>query len=233
MSIYNIVASTDEATVVAEYTAEYNARSEKYQSEAELEREFIRQLISQGYEYISVHNEAALISNLRKQLELLNDFTFTDSEWKRFFKECIANDNEGIVEKTRKIQDDYIQILKREDGTTKNIYLLDKKNIHNNRLQVINQYEEESGKHETRYDVTILVNGLPLVHVELKRRSIAIREAFNQINRYQRDSFWASSGLFEYVQIFVISNGTHTKYYSNTTRNAHIKEQSSSERQKK
>ena len=232
MSIYNIVASTDEATVVAEYAAEYNARSEKYQSEAELEREFIRQLTSQGYEYISVHNEAALISNLRKQLELLNDFTFTDSEWKRFFKECIANNNEGIVEKTRKIQDDYIQILKREDGTTKNIYLLDKKNIHNNRLQVINQYEEEGGKHETRYDVTILVNGLPLVHVELKRRSIAIREAFNQINRYQRDSFWASSGLFEYVQIFVISNGTHTKYYSNTTRNAHIKEQSSSERQR-
>ena len=232
MSIYNIVASTDEATVVSEYTAEYNARSVKYQSEAELEREFIRQLTSQGYEYISVHNEAALISNLRKQLELLNDFTFTDSEWKRFFKECIANDNEGIVEKTRKIQDDYIQILKREDGTTKNIYLLDKKNIHNNRLQVINQYEEEGGKHETRYDVTILVNGLPLVHVELKRRGIAIREAFNQINRYHRDSFWASSGLFEYVQIFVISNGTHTKYYSNTTRNAHIKEQSSSERQR-
>ncbi|HRT01460.1 MAG TPA: type I restriction endonuclease subunit R [Fervidobacterium sp.] len=232
MSIYNIVASTDEATVVSEYTAEYNARSEKYQSEAELEREFIRQLTSQGYEYISVHNEAALISNLRKQLEMLNDFTFTDSEWERFFTECIANTNEGIVEKTRKIQDDYIQILKREDGTTKNIYLLDKKNIHNNRLQVINQYEEEGGKHETRYDVTILVNGLPLVHVELKRRGIAIREAFNQINRYHRDSFWASSGLFEYVQIFVISNGTHTKYYSNTTRNAHIKEQSSSERQR-
>jgi type I restriction enzyme R subunit len=232
MSIYNIVASTDEATVVAEYAAEYNVRPEKYQSEAELEREFIRQLTSQGYEYISVHNEAALIENLRKQLELLNDFTFTDSEWDRFFTECIANTNEGIVEKTRKIQDDHIQILKREDGTTKNIYLLDKKNIHNNRLQVINQYEEASGKHETRYDVTILVNGLPLVHVELKRRGVAIREAFNQIKRYQRDSFWAASGLFEYVQIFVISNGTHTKYYSNTTRNAHIKEQSSSERRR-
>jgi type I restriction enzyme R subunit len=232
MSIYNIVASTDEATVVAEYAAEYNVRPEKYQSEAELEREFIRQLTSQGYEYISVHNEAALTANLRKQLELLNDFTFTDSEWDRFFTECIANTNEGIVEKTRKIQDDHIQILKREDGTTKNIYLLDKKNIHNNRLQVINQYEEASGKHETRYDVTILVNGLPLVHVELKRRGVAIREAFNQIKRYQRDSFWAASGLFEYVQIFVISNGTHTKYYSNTTRNAHIKEQSSSERRR-
>ncbi|MBE6081867.1 MAG: type I restriction endonuclease subunit R, partial [Tissierellaceae bacterium] len=186
----------------------------------------------QGYEYISVHNEAALIANLRKQLELLNDFTFTNSEWDRFFTECIANTNEGIVEKTRKIQDDHIQILKREDGTTKNVYLLDKKNIHNNRLQVINQYEEAGGKHETRYDVTILVNGLPLVHVELKRRGVAIREAFNQIKRYQRDSFWAASGLFEYVQIFVISNGTHTKYYSNTTRNAHIKEQSSSERRR-
>lgn len=232
MSIYNIVASTDEATVVAEYAAEYNVRPEKYQSEAELEREFIRQLTSQGYEYISVHNEAALIANLRKQLELLNDFTFTDSEWDRFFTECIANTNEGIVEKTRKIQDDHIQILKREDGTTKNIYLLDKKNIHNNRLQVINQYEEAGGKHETRYDVTILVNGLPLVHVELKRRGVAIREAFNQIKRYQRDSFWAASGLFEYVQIFVISNGTHTKYYSNTTRNAHIEEQRNSERRR-
>mgnify|MGYP000959949321 FL=1 len=232
MSIYNIVASTDEATVVAEYAAEYNVRSEKYQSEAELEREFIRQLTSQGYEYISVHNEAALIANLRKQLELLNDFTFTDSEWDRFFTECIANTNEGIVEKTRKIQDDHIQILKREDGTTKNIYLLDKKNIHNNRLQVINQYEEAGGKHKTRYDVTILVNGLPLVHVELKRRGVEIREAFNQINRYQCDSFWASSGLFEYVQIFVISNGTHTKYYSNTTRNAHIREQNASERKR-
>ncbi|AUG59063.1 type I restriction endonuclease subunit R [Acetivibrio saccincola] len=232
MSIYNIVASTDEATVVAEYAAEYNVRPEKYQSEAELEREFIRQLTSQGYEYISVHNEASLIENLRKQLELLNDFTFTDSEWDKFFTECIANTNEGIVEKTRKIQDDHIQILKREDGTTKNIYLLDKRNIHNNRLQVINQYEEAGGKHETRYDVTILVNGLPLVHVELKRRGVAIREAFNQIKRYQRDSFWAASGLFEYVQIFVISNGTHTKYYSNTTRNAHIKEQNSSERRR-
>lgn len=232
MSIYNIVASTDEATVVAEYAAEYNVRPEKYQSEAELERDFIKQLTSQGYEYISVHNEASLTANLRKQLELLNDFTFTDSEWDRFFTECIANTNEGIVEKTRKIQDDHIQILKREDGTTKNIYLLDKKDIHNNRLQVINQYEEAGGKHETRYDVTILVNGLPLVHVELKRRGVAIREAFNQIKRYQRDSFWAASGLFEYVQIFVISNGTHTKYYSNTTRNAHIKEQSSSERRR-
>jgi type I restriction enzyme R subunit len=230
--MYNIVASTEESTVVAEYTAEHNNRSGKYQNEAELEQEFIELLVSQGYEYLPIKNETSLIANLRKQLEQLNKFTFTDNEWNRFFSECLANENEGIIEKTRKIQDDHIQILKRDDGTTKNVYLLDKKNIHNNKLQVINQYEEHSGTHKTRYDVTILVNGLPLVHIELKRRGIAIREAFNQIKRYQRESFWASSGLFEYVQIFVISNGTHTKYYSNTTRNAHIKEQIESERLK-
>lgn len=232
MSNYNIVASTEEVTVVAEYDTEHTDRPKKYQSEEALEQEFIRLLTSQGYEYLAIHNEAALIANLRRQLEILNDFTFTDNEWNQFFAERLANANEGVVEKTRKIQDDYIQILNREDGTTKNIYLLDKKNIHNNRLQVTNQYEEPGGKHESRYDVTILVNGLPLVHMELKRRGVAIREAFNQIRRYQRDSFWAASGLFEYVQIFVISNGTHTKYYSNTTRNAHIKEQNSNERRK-
>ena len=231
MNKYNIVASTDESTVVAEYTPNY-VRSSKYQSEAELERVFISILESQGYEHLKISNEAELTANLRRQLELLNNYSFTEGEWERFFAECLANTSEGIVEKTRKIQDDHIQILKRDDGTTKNIYLLDKKNIHNNRLQVINQYEEPGRKHETRYDVTVLVNGLPLVHVELKRRGVAIREAFNQINRYQRDSFWASSGLYEYVQIFVISNGTHTKYYSNTTRNAHIKEQLGRERKK-
>ena len=188
--------------------------------------------MSQGYDYLTIHSEANLIINLRTQLELLNNYLFSDKEWNSFYTGVITNTNEGIVEKTRKIHDDHVQILSRDDGTTKNIYLLDKKNIHNNRLQVINQYEEPGGKHDTRYDVTILVNGFPLVHVELKRRGVAIREAFNQINRYQRDSFWASSGLFEYVQVFVISNGTHTKYYSNTTRNAHIKEQNSSERQK-
>ena len=227
MSEYNIVMSTSESTVVAEYNFD-GKRSDSYQSEAALEKEFIRMLSEQGYEYITVHNEKELIINLRSQLEKLNDYKFSDDEWSRFFDECIANKNEHIVEKTRKIQDDHIQILKREDGTTKNIYLIDKKNIHNNRLQVVNQYEEKEGAHETRYDVTILVNGLPLVHTELKRRGVAIREAFNQIKRYQRDSFWAASGLYEYVQIFIISNGTHTKYYSNTTRNSHIKEMSGS-----
>ena len=203
-------------------------KSDAYQSEAALENEFIRLLQGQGYEYIQVRSEAELIQNLRRQLEALNRMTFTEEEWKRFFKNNLAGANEGIVEKTRKIQSDHVQPLQRDDGTSKNVYLLDKKNIHNNRLQVLNQYEEDQGKRNTRYDVTILVNGLPLVHVELKRRGVPIREAFNQIKRYQRDSFWAGSGLYEYIQIFVISNGTHTKYYSNTTRNSHVKEMSQS-----
>lgn len=231
MSQYNIVVSTDEATVVAEYIPKHG-RASSYQSESDLERGFIKLLESQGYEYLSIHEEDALINNLRIQLEKLNDYSFSDKEWERFFFECIANSNEGIVEKTRKIQADHVQVLRRDDDTTKNIYLIDKKNIHNNRLQVINQYEETEGTHSTRYDVTILVNGFPLVHIELKRRGIDIREAFNQINRYQRDGFWASSGLYEYIQVFIISNGTHTKYYSNTTRNAHIKEQSPSTRKR-
>lgn len=223
MSTYNIVLSTNESTVVTEYEPQLK-RSDAYQSEAALEAAFIKMLGEQGYEYVTIHNSDALIANLRRQLELLNNYQFTDKEWDSFFKSKIANVNEGIVEKTRKIQEDYVQNLTCEDGTTKNISLIDKKNIHNNRLQVINQYEESTGIHDTRYDVTILVNGLPLVHVELKRRGVAIKEAFNQINRYQRDSFWAGCGLYEYVQIFVISNGTFTKYYSNTTRASHIKE---------
>ena len=225
MSTYNLIAATSESTVVAEYTPEAR-RSESYQSEAALEQEFIRLLCAQGYERLTIHDEAGLIANIRRQLELLNSYTFTDSEWERFFKTCIASANDGILEKTRKIQTDHVQVLRQDSGASKNIYLLDKKNIHNNRLQVLNQYEESAGSRDTRYDVTVLVNGLPLVHVELKRRGVAIREAFNQIKRYQRDSFWAASGLYEYVQIFVISNGTNTKYYSNTTRNSHIKEMS-------
>lgn len=184
-------------------------------------------LTEQGYEYLTIHKEDDLINNLRGQLEKLNNYNFSQDEWNRFFKECIANQNEGIVEKTRKIQDDNIQVLKRDDGSTKNITLIDKKNIHNNFLQVINQYvigTAQGAKRDNRYDVSILVNGFPLVHIELKRRGVAIREVFNQINRYQRDSFWAGSGLFEYTQIFVISNGTNTKYYSNSTRFNAIKD---------
>lgn len=229
MSYFNIVAETNENTVVTEYTP-VAKRSDAYQSEAALEAEFIRLLTEQGYEYLPIHSEEDLILNLRRQLEKLNNYVFSDSEWKQFFSDCVANKNEGIAEKTRKIQEDYVQVLHRDNGTTKNISLIDKKNVHNNSVQVIDQYvigQDAGAKHDNRYDVTVLVNGLPLVHIELKRRGVAIREAFNQINRYQRDSFWAGSGLYEYVQIFVISNGTNTKYYSNSTRYNAIKDASS------
>ena len=221
---YNIIAENEDYTIVSDYQAIYR-KSDKYQSEVQLEKELIKTLTEQGYDYLPIHKEQDLVDNLRVQLQRLNDYTFTDSEWKRFFNDVIANQNEGIEAKTTKIQEDHIQVLKRDTGESKNIYLIDKKNIHNNYLQVINQYEEEQGNHDTRYDVSILVNGLPLVHIELKRRGVQLKEAFNQIDRYQRDSFWAGCGLYEYVQIFVISNGTNTKYYSNSTRFNHIKEQ--------
>ena len=224
---YDPIAVSSESTVVAEFIPDA-ATAAAYQSEAGLEREFIKLLQGQAYEYLPITSEAELVANLRTQLELLNGITFSESEWDRFFVERIAGANEGIVEKTVRIQEDHVQILKRDDGTTKNISLLDKKSVHNNRLQVISQYEIGAGdggaKHANRYDVTVLVNGLPMVHIELKRRGVDIREAFNQIDRYQRDSFWAGSGLLEYVQLFVISNGSLTKYYSNTTRRQHISE---------
>lgn len=222
---YNLVAESTQSTVVAEYVPD-KKRVAHYQSEADLERAFIKQLETQAYEYLKVSSEDELVLNLRQQLEKLNNFTFSDTEWERFFVSVIANPNQNIEEKTTTIQEDSTKILDRDDGTFKNIDLIDKKNIHNNSLQVINQYATEDGQRANRYDVTVLVNGLPLVHIELKRRGVAIQEAFNQINRYSRESFWASSGLFEYVQLFVISNGTHTKYYSNTTRFQHIKESS-------
>lgn len=232
MNKYNIVMEMTDSTVVTEYEPLKN-KSNSYQSEAALENEFIKMLTEQGYEYLNIHNSTTLVENLRTQLELLNDYKFTENEWNRFFNTNIANNNDGIVEKTKKIQSDHIQVLKRDNGTSKNISLIDKKNIHNNRLQVINQYVEDGGNYENRYDVTILVNGLPLIHIELKRRGVALKEAFNQINRYQKDSFWAGTGLYEYIQIFVISNGTNTKYYSNTTRNSHIKEQTATRNKSK
>lgn len=232
MNKYNVVMEMNDSTVVTEYEP-VKRKSDSYQSEQALENEFIRMLTEQGYDYLEIHDSESLIKNLRTQLEIVNDYKFTDSEWNRFFNNSISNNNDGIIEKTRKIQEDNIQVLKRDDGTSKNITLIDKKCIHNNRLQVINQYVENSGNYDNRYDVTILVNGLPLVHVELKRRGVALKEAFNQINRYQRDSFWAGSGLYEYIQIFVISNGTSTKYYSNTTRESHIKEQTSTRNKSK
>ena len=223
--IYKLIFENNQSTVVAEYQPEYRTET-SYQSEAELEKAFIKQLQKQGYEYLPIKNENDLINNLRRCIETLNKINFTNDEWNYFFKSEIANPNHTITEKTATIQEDYIKILKRNDGSIKNIYLIDKQNIHNNKLQVINQYETEQGIRPNRYDVTILVNGLPLVHIELKRRGVALEEAFNQINRYQRESFWSGTGLFEYIQIFVISNGTQTKYYSNTTRFQHIKEMS-------
>jgi len=230
---YGPIALSSESTVVAEFVPEsLGVRESGYQSEAGLEKSFIEQLQVQAYEYLPLTSEAMLIANLRLQLERLNKIEFSDGEWEHFFSTCIASTNDGIIEKTARIQEDHVQVLKREDGSSKNIYLVDKQNIHNNSLQVTNQYEvpqangaNKGGVHANRYDVTVLVNGIPMVHVELKRRGVDIREAFNQINRYQRDSFWAGCGLFEYVQLFVISNGTLTKYYSNTVRDGHLAEQ--------
>ena len=226
MPYFNIVAQSSESTVVTEYKPQAK-RSDAYQSEADLEKEFIRLLCELGYERLTVHKEVDLIANLRTQLEKLNNYHFTDGEWKRFWNEVLANTNSGILEKTRLIQEDYVQVLRRDNGESKNIQLIDKKCIHNNSLQLINQYTvsaEEGAARDNRYDVTVLVNGLPLIHIELKRRGVPVREDFNQIDRYQRDSFWASGGLYEFVQIFVISNGTNTKYYSNTTRFNHVKD---------
>lgn len=223
MTHYKLISENTESTVVAEYQSEYKKET-SYQSESELEKAFIELLEKQAYTFLNIRTDKDLVNNLRLQLEKLNNYQFTEKEWKYFFESKIANPNSNIEDKTRLIQEDYIQALKCEDGSLRNIYLIDKKNIHNNQLQVINQYETEEGKRATRYDVTILVNGLPLVHIELKKRGVSLQEAFNQIDRYTRESFWADGGLFEYIQLFVISNGTLTKYYSNTTRYTHIKE---------
>ena len=224
MTNISIMSENDNSTVLAEYQG-LNRNETFYQSEDDLEKELIKTLQEQGYEYLNINNENDLIINLRKQLEKLNNYHFSDGEWDSFFTNVIANKNDYIIEKTRLIQEDYIQSITLDDGSLRNIYLIDKNNIHNNSVQVINQYVNNDGNYDNRYDVTILVNGLPLVHIELKRRGIDLREAFNQIERYQRDSFWVGSGLYNFVQIFVISNGTLTKYYSNTTREFHINNQ--------
>lgn len=222
---YDIVSQNTQSTVVSHYEKPSVVCETSYQSEQDLERDLIDRLQRQGYEYLPIHQETELVANLRRQMERLNDYQFTDGEWQRFFKTEIANEGKGIEDKAFTIQQDPVKTLRLDDGTDRNIKLIDKKDIHANSTQVINQYEVNDGTHPNRYDVTILVNGLPLVHIELKRRGVLLKEAFNQINRYGRDSFWAGNALFEYVQIFVISNGTETKYYSNTTRQSHIKEQ--------
>ncbi len=221
------ISNTEDWTVVVEWIKTINNNT-SYQSEAQLEKEFITQLQKQGYEYIDLsktnnkdHREW-LINNLRTQIQKLNNTQFTDREWKELFNTYIANDSDNVEDASKKIQQDYIYSLKRDNGSEINVYLINKKDIHKNSLQVINQYTNNSGKYENRYDVTILVNGLPLIQIELKRRGIALKEAFNQINRYKNESY--NFSLFKYIQIFVISNGTSTKYYSNTVRYLHIKE---------
>ena len=221
---YNIIVQQDESTVMAHYAAK-TIEQTAYQSEAALEADFIARLQRQGYEYVPIRTEAELTANLRTRLEKLNHITLSDDEWKRLFSQYIANENLTLEDKTERIQHDPVVSLELDNGDAKNIRLLDKTDIYANSLQVMNQYGPEGGTAENRYDVTILVNGLPLVHIELKRRGVDLKEAFNQINRYGRESFWAGNGLFDYVQLFVISNGTLTKYYSNTTRYAHCQEQ--------
>ena len=223
MQQYNVIAEQENVTVMSHYEA--MPREDKgYQSEAALENALIKQLTEQGYERVNITSEAALVTNLRKQMDRLNGITLSDNEWKQLFEQHIASDQLTIEDKSERIQQKEIVNITLDNGNSQNIKLIDKKDIHNNHLQVLNQYVPEGGNYANRYDVTILVNGLPLVHCELKRRGVPLKEAFNQINRYGRDSFWAGNGLYDYVQIFLISNGTETKYYSNTTRFAHVAE---------
>lgn len=218
MAQYNTIAESNNFIVLDEYDKYYtlNEPAAVYQSEASLEHEFIQDLQNQGYEYISGHlTSEALLANVRVQLQNLNDVVFTDSEWRRYVEEYLDKPSDTLVEKTRKLQDDYIYDFVFDDGHIKNIYLADKQNLARNKVQVISQFAQE-GVHSNRYDVTILVNGLPLVQVELKKRGIAIREAFNQVHRYSKESFNANESLYKYIQIFVISNGTDSRYFANT-----------------
>lgn len=224
MRSLKLLAQSTASTIAVEFTPSKKVDS-SYQSEAQLEKELIATLQAQGYEYAKITDEKSLESNLRTKLEELNSTTLSDTEWRRFFSQVLSRANASIVEKSVLIQEDYIQPIERDNGSIINFKLIDKADIHKNSLQVINQYEATTPTRSHRYDVTILVNGLPLVHIELKRRGVSLKEAFNQINRYGRESFFSGSGLFEFVQIFVISNGTQSKYYSNTTRDFHIKTQ--------
>ena len=218
MTQYKTIAESNNFIVLDQYNKLVEEPNAGYQTEGSLEREFIRDLQAQGYEYLQgLNNHDELIKNLRAQLQRLNNVVFSDAEWRRFLEEYLDKPSDSLIEKTRKIHDDYIYDFVFDNGRIQNIYLLDKKNLANNTLQVINQFEQ-TGSYDNRYDVTILVNGLPLVHIELKKRGVAIREAFNQIHRYSKESFNKENSLFKYIQIFVISNGTDTRYFANTTK---------------
>lgn len=210
------IAESSRFIVLDKYTKECPA-AENYQSESDLEREFIKDLISQGYEYLpALNNPEAMLANVRMQLQTINNMQFSDGEWLRFVETFLDKPSDSIVDKTRKVHDNYIHDFVFDDGRIQNIYLLDKKNIARNKLQVIKQFEN-TGSHANRYDVTVLVNGLPLVQVELKKRGVAIREAFNQVHRYSKESFNRENSLYKYLQLFVISNGTDSRYFANTT----------------
>ena len=218
MTQYKTIAESNNFIVLDQYNKFVEEPNAGYQTEGSLEREFIRDLRAQGYEYLQgLNNHDALVKNLRAQLQRLNNVVFSDAEWRRFLEEYLDKSSDSLIEKTRKVHDDYIYDFVFDNGRIQNIYLLDKKNLANNTLQVINQFEQ-TGSYDNRYDVTILVNGLPLVHIELKKRGVAIREAFNQIHRYSKESFNKENSLFKYIQIFVISNGTDTRYFANTTK---------------
>ena len=218
MTQYKTIAESNNFIVLDQYNKLVEEPNAGYQTEGSLEREFIRDLRAQGYEYLQeLNSHDALVKNLRTQLQRLNNVIFSDAEWRRFLEEYLDKPSDSLIEKTRKIHDDYIYDFVFDDGHIQNIYLLDKRNVANNAVQVINQFEQ-TGSYDNRYDVTILVNGLPLVHVELKKRGVAIREAFNQIHRYSKESFNKENSLFKYIQIFVISNGTDTRYFANTTK---------------
>ena len=216
MPDYKTIAESKNFIVLDKYTAEWKA-AEGYQTEEALERELIQDLVNQGYEFVpGLNTPEKLLANVRVQLQALNNVQFTDAEWQRFVSNWLDKPSEGIVDKTRKVHDDYVHDFVFDDGHIQNIYLFDKKHIARNKLQVIKQFEQ-TGSHANRYDVTILVNGLPLVQVELKKRGVAIREAFNQVHRYSKESFNSDNSLFKYLQLFVISNGTDSRYFANTT----------------
>jgi type I restriction enzyme R subunit len=216
MNDYKTIAESNNFIVLDKYVRTWKI-AETYQSESDLEREFVEDLQNQGYEYLPALNSAeALLANARERLQALNNVVFTDAEWVRFVETWLDKPSDGIVEKTRKIHDNHIHDFVFDDGRIRNIYLLDKKNIARNKVQVIRQFEQ-AGAHANRYDVTLLVNGLPLVQVELKKRGVAIREAFNQVHRYSKESFNSEHSLYKYLQVFVISNGTDTRYFANTT----------------
>ncbi len=216
MSDYKTIAESNSFIVLNKYAKAWQV-NESYQSEYDLEREFIGDLQNQGYDYApSLNTPEKLLANVREQLQALNNMQFLEGEWQRFVETWLDRPSDSIVDKTRKIHDDYVHDFVFDDGHIQNIYLLDKKKFARNKVQVIRQFEQ-TGSHANRYDVTILVNGLPLVQVELKKRSVAIREAFNQVHRYSKESFNSGHSLFKYLQLFVISNGTDSRYFANTT----------------